>query len=75
MKFRIVVVCTLRKVYNQVTKWPSDQVTKWPSDQVTSEKDDEQYRTTILNGKFSKWLSDQVTMTSDQVISCTLWWL
>jgi hypothetical protein len=30
MKFRIVVVCTLRKVYDQVTKWPSDQ---WPSDQ------------------------------------------
>jgi hypothetical protein len=35
MKFCIVVVCTPKKVYHQVTKGPSNQ--------VTSEKDDEQY--------------------------------
>jgi hypothetical protein len=35
MKFCIVVVCTLKKVYQQVT---SDQVTKWPSDQWSSDQ-------------------------------------
>jgi hypothetical protein len=36
MKFCIVVVCTFRKVYNQVTKWPSDQWLsyQWPTDQL-----------------------------------------
>jgi hypothetical protein len=40
IKCCIVVVCTPKKVYHQVTKWP---VIRWLSDQVTSEKDDERY--------------------------------
>jgi hypothetical protein len=80
MKFCIVVVCTLRKVYNQVTKWPSDQ---WPSDQWPT---NQLYPVVILIKFFKvvvctskkvyhqvtkwpviRWLSDQVT--SDQVTS------
>jgi hypothetical protein len=71
------------KVYNQVTKWPSDQVTKWPSDQWPSN----QLYPVVIVMKFcivvvytpkkvyhqvtkwpvTRWLSDQVT--SDQVTS------
>jgi hypothetical protein len=64
MNFCIVVVCTFRNVYNQVTKWPSDQ---WPTDKlypvVIVMKFCKVVVCTLIKVYYqvTKWPSDQVT--------------